>query len=371
VSTATISNLTPIRGVTDGKRSADPAVRQAWLDQRAGGITATQIRDWGNASKRREIITEKVTGVNNDQSSLPVRGREHTLGVYAEHGNRRETVIAEWVKARYGLEPCEDVYTHPENLRHLASPDGVSRDPFTGELIVGTEDARLAEIKTGVKDLAPGKTLDGILVEVDQTSEFAKKNYYTQIQWQLYVMNATACLFVWEQHNDKIDPETGTFSPLGPPQAVWVMRDQPLIDVLVNEVAPKALAEIDAARAAYMADGLPAVGDLPGEHMILIADYRRALDAEAVAAAAKKKAWDALKAAYLGDDKPDIDKADAGEAWLTVTTNTTIKQVFDEDAARKKAPALMEKYEALVARYTKPVPVTTQKLTISAKRGEK
>src|SRR5690606_38951656 len=102
------------------------------------------------------------------------------------------------------------------NTRHLASPDGVSLDPFTRELIVGTDDAVLCEIKTATKDLNPGK-IDAarVLVETDLRSVFAEKNYYTQMQWQMYVMNAVRTLFVWEQHDGKIDPETGTFTPLG------------------------------------------------------------------------------------------------------------------------------------------------------------
>lgn len=367
MTTTMMTGLLPVRGVPDGKGSSDPLVRQAWLDKRRSGVTSTEVRDAGIPSKRRAIITAKVTGVDEDQSNLPVPGREHTLGFYAEHGNRREPVLAAWIESKYGISPCSDVYEHPENRRWLASPDGISRDPFTGDLIVGTPDARLAEIKTSVKDLNPGRVLDGILVEIDPNSEFAKKNYNAQMQWAMFVMQASACLFVWEQHDDKVDPETGTFSPLGPPQAVWIMRDQELIDVLVEKVAEPLLKEIDAARLLAATGELPPVSDLPAEHAILVADYLKALDMEKVAAAAKEAAWNKLKDLYVGEGREDK-SVDLGFAKFTVSTSSRIVQKFDEESARKRAPKLVAQYEALKKRYTKPTPVTSQKLTITASK---
>lgn len=343
----------PIQGPPDGKGSSDPAVRQAWLDFRAGGITATEVRDWGNAARRREIISGKITGNTEDLSHIPA----------VAHGNRREPIIAEWIGANYGIAPCETVYTSADNPRHLASPDGVTTDPFTGELVVDQPDAALAEIKTSKYDLTPGEVIDEILVHIDPESHFARMNYYTQIQWQMYVMQATKCLFVWEQHNNKVDPETNTFTPLGPPEAVWIMRDQQLIDVLIEQ-ANKGLEEIDAARVLALTGELPPVSDLPSEQAALVADYLRALDAEKIATTAKTKAWAALQDLYLGDGKDDF-TVDAGFARVTVSTSTRTTQKFDSEAARKRAPSLMQKYDALVKRYSKPVTVSNQRLTIT------
>lgn len=368
---ATLSTVRPIQGVPDGKGNPDPAVRQAWLDQRRGGITATEIRDWGDAKKRRAIVQGKVTGIDDDLWDVPVPGREYTLGDFAQHGNERETVIADWVKAKYGIEPCAYVYSHGENLRHLASPDGISLDPFTGELLVGVPEARLAEIKTSVKNLIEGMVIvDGIMERYDPASPFGRKGYYVQMQWQMYVMNATATLFVAEQHDGKRDPETGKFTPLGPPEAVWVLRDQALIDVLVNEVAAKALAEIDAARIAFAADGLPPASDLPAEHAALVADLLRARDREAIAKAAREKAWAALQEFYMGEGRPDV-SIDAGFARLTVSTSSRPVSKFDEEAARKKAPAHWAKHDEMVKKYTRLEVVTKQTLTITAKKGKK
>lgn len=369
-----MTQVVPIKGVADGKGSSDPTIREAWLEQRRGGVTATDIRDAGNGARRREIIHEKVTGEQSRAGEQVVRnGKGLTLDFYAEHGNRREPIIAAWVEQKFGISPCSEVYAHGENPRHLASPDGVSLDPFTGALVVGESNACLAEIKTSTKDLNPGLMDEGRrLIEVNPRSVFAQKNYYSQMQWQMYVMNASATLFVWEEHNGEVDPETGTFSPVGVPQYAWIPRDQKLIDVLVNEVAPKLLADIDAARLSLSVGDLPPASDLPAEHALLVADYFAALDAEAVAKASKEKAWKALQALYLQDDeegneRPDT-SIDAGFARLTVSTSSTVRNVLNEEGMRKRAPKLVAQYEALVKRYTRPVPTSSRKMTITRPR---
>lgn len=361
---AKIADVAPIRGVEYDK--SRPETRQPWLDQRRGGVTATEIRDAGQPAKRREIIQFKVTGQMEDLSH----------NVYVNHGNLREPMIAAWVESRFGITPCDAVYSHGENPRHLASPDGITLDPFTGELMYGAPGAAVSEIKTSKHDLHPGRLDAGrVLEQIDKSSQFARSNYYTQMQWQMYVMQAELTLFVWEQHNGIVDPETGTFSPIGVPEYAWVRRDQKLIDVLVEQVAPKLLADIDAARAGGMADGLPPAGDLPAEHAALIAEYFAGLDAEAIAKKRKEQAWKALQEIYLAKEEgeefaPDQSIEIPGYAKLTVSTSSTVKPQFNEEGARKRAPKLFAQYEALVKRYTKPVPTSSQKLTITRPKAQ-
>lgn len=379
--TVTLTDVRPIMGPLDGKGSPDPAIRQGWLEFRWGGVTATDIRDCGTASGRRKIIQEKVTGEQERHGDIKVRGRDHTLDDYAEHGNRREPVIAEWVRGRFGIEPCSNVYTHGENTRHIASPDGITLDPYTRELVVGTDDASLCEIKTGVWDLNPG-TLDEnrVLIEVDPRSKFADKGYYVQMQWQMYVMNAVRTLFVWETHDDTIDPETGTFRPVGPPQWAWIPRDQALITVLAERVAPKLLAEIDAARLALRSTELPPASDFPAEDAVIVADYLKARTTESQAKSAKEAAWRLLNDKYVGDGKPDMAKADLGFAYFTVSTSTptptvTKAMVTDWDAVRAGlTEAQRKKYDALVAKHTTEVATVhegkpVQKITITEKKA--
>lgn len=350
----------PVRGAEYDP--ARPETKQAWLDQRRGGLTATEVRDWGQGSKRRAFLTEKVTGDHGDDIGNVAAVR---------HGHLREPQIAAWIESQWDITPCNAVYSAASNPRFLASPDGISLDPFSRELIVGSEDAALAEIKTATTDLTPGPIdAAGVLVAVTPGTPFDKENYYAQVQWQMLVMNATRTLFVWERHTGEIDPETGTYTPDGPPSWCWIMRDQEYIDALVEHVALPALAEIDAARLSAAVGDLPPVSDLPAEHALLVAEYLRALDAEKVAAAAKVKAWEAIQAIYLAEGAPDT-SIDAGFARLTVSTSGGgLKKVVDIDRARAKAPALVARYEALIERFTRSEPTPGRRtLTITRPKG--
>lgn len=347
----------PIEGPSYDKTK--PETRQAWLDFRRAGITATEIRDWGNGARRRDIINAKRTGEFADLSANP----------YINHGNVREPIIAAWIEGRFGIAPCDAVFASADNVRHMASPDGISLDPFSGELLVGTADATLAEIKTSKHDLTPGRLdAERVLVTIEPGSKFDQSGYYVQMQWQMYVMNAVRTLFVYEQHTGKIDPETGTFTPKGVPEYAWVNRDDALIDRLVNDVAPRALAEIDTA---LTGGGMPPVGELSAEHAILVADLLKARDDEAIAKAAKERAWKALQDAYLGDERPDVEIDVPEFARLTVSTSTKDVRKVDIDGARRKAPALVAKYEALIERFTTVEPESTQRLTVTAPKKDK
>ena len=353
----TLSAVLPIEGPTYDRTR--PETRQPWLDFRRGGLTATEVRDCHQGAARRKIITEKVTGEHPDVSVMQFR-----------HGALREPQIAAWLQATYGISPTEATYASGVNGRWIASPDGVSRDPFSGALLVGTEDAVLAEIKVSSEDLRPG-TIDaaGVLVELDPKSPFARHGYYRQVQWQILVMNATASLFAWEQHDGVVDPETSTYTPVGPPRVVRIPRDQEFIDHLVRDVATPLLEEIDAARLAFSLDGLPpASADLDSEHAALVADLLKARDAEAVATAAKEKAWAALKAHYLAEGAPDV-TIDGGFAKITVSTSRPSKKFTDTDAMKRRAPALVAKYEALVKRFTSTVPGDPRR-TLTITRSE-
>jgi hypothetical protein len=361
--TSTSTITAPVKG--PGYDKTRPETRQAWLDFRRPGLTATMIRDWGNASRKRKILEEKATGVFEDLSHLP----------YVAHGNRREPIIAKWAQGKFGITPCDNTYAHPDNPRHLASPDGVSLSMFSGALLYDGPDAVLAEIKTSKHDLTPG-TLDDnrTLIAVAEGSEFDRSNYYTQIQWQMYVMKAHMTLFVYEQHDDKVDPETGTFTPIGPPAWAFIPRNDALIDALLENVAPRALAEIDAALALRSTE-LPPASDFPAEDAMLVADVLKARDAEAIATKAKEAAWKTLQGKYTGGE--DFTK-DLGFATITVSTSGGDQSVrsetyVDEDAMRAKAPALMAKYDALREKYTKTRDVVstkpkTQRMTITGKK---
>ena len=92
--------------------------REAWLRERAQGVTATQARDLMikkiTASK---LAKQKKSGeLDADLSYVPVIG----------WGKEREPVIAEGLRGE-GIEPEMRVFHHESNSRYLASPDGIGR----------------------------------------------------------------------------------------------------------------------------------------------------------------------------------------------------------------------------------------------------
>lgn len=354
--TTALTNLIPERGPEYDK--ADPDSRAAWLAFRANGITATEVRDWGIGSRRREILAAKVSGTVKDIDHLPA----------VHHGNIREPVIAAWAAERFGITPCDAVYAHAEHPRHLASPDGILLDPFTGELITGPE-AFVMEIKTSSHDLTPGLMApDGTLLRIEPGSPFDRAGYWVQMQWQMYVMNAARTLFVWEQHTGRPDPTLEqVYEVTDAPRFAWIDRDQAAIDVLISSTAEPALAMIDSERS-ILAESWPLdlteETDLPDEHALLVADLLAARDAEAVAAAAKDTAWRALTAYYLREEQEDA-VIETPLARISVSTSQSVKRTIDEAAMSERAPALVAKYAALREKFTTLTPTSSRRLTIT------
>lgn len=347
--------LTQTRPVVVANRDLDGD--EVYFAKRQGGITATEIREWQSPSKRRAIITEKVTG-DRDGSEYVVRA--------FEHGKYREPFISEWAAATHGVVHTTSLYAHGENPRHLCTPDGYLAG-FSLEYEPGAEGV-IVEVKTTTKDLTPG-VLDAahVLVAYDPKSHFHKMKYLRQVQWQMYVMNAARCLFIWEPYDhDRRDPETGHYIVTGPPQWCIIPRDQAMINALVAE-ANAGLELIDKARAT----GLPPVADIPIDEAILLNDLFEARDALAIAEAQRKKAWEALDVLYA--ERGEFSE-DRGFASVSRTVPTVGKPVnrFDRDAAAKRAPKKLAEYEAFVARYT----VTefgqpgSPRLTINDRRGK-
>ncbi|WP_022916182.1 YqaJ viral recombinase family protein [Ruania albidiflava] len=178
------------------------ANRVAWLRARLWGVTATDARrlvtSRGKVSKQRQrLLAEKLSG-----RTLP------RLPQFA-HGIEREPVIAAWVHQRFGIAPSGALCIG-RNERHLATPDGIGEHS-------------IAEIKTSVADL-----------------DSAARTYADQLQWQLHVTGCERVLFVVEhRHTLRRDFR-------------WIVRDEARI-ALLAEHADAFLAELDAARAAWVA----------------------------------------------------------------------------------------------------------------------
>lgn len=162
--------------------------RMEWMRARSRGITATDVAKLTSPRAIDAAAREKLYG------------SRFSGNAYTEHGKAREPVIADWVLREYAIEPSRALFHAAEDLRHLATPDGLA-------CRAGGE-VELAEIKTTTK-----------------AWRSIPRNYLRQVWWQQYVLGAERTLVVWEQHEN--------FVPLDDPQVRWVDRDENEIAQLV------------------------------------------------------------------------------------------------------------------------------------------
>ena len=146
--------------------------REQWLDARRRYVTATEVaqlvrRGQDYWDELREIKAGQRTAP--DISNLPA----------VRHGREREALIVPYVQSlEQGMAPNEDLYVR--NGRYAATPD------LVGDGIVG-------EIKT-IKDTR--------LAKLQAAKGWPTGQYYDQVQWQLFVTGAIACIFAWEPYED-------------------------------------------------------------------------------------------------------------------------------------------------------------------------
>lgn len=171
------------RVVTDGTDHA------AWMRARARGITATDVAKLSTPRSIESTAFEKL------------HGSRFSGNAFTDHGRAREPVIADWVLREYGIAPSQALFHAEGDLRHLATPDGVTlRDQGTLEL---------AEIKT-----------------TNKVWRSIPRPYLRQVWWQQYVLGAERTLMVWERHEN--------FVPVGDPEFRWIDRDESEIERLVK-----------------------------------------------------------------------------------------------------------------------------------------
>ena len=146
--------------------------REQWLEARRKYVTATEVaqlvrRGQDYWDELREIKAGNRTAP--DISGLPA----------IRHGREREALIAPYVQSlEQGMVPNDDLYVR--NDRYAATPD------LVGDGIVG-------EIKT-IKDTR--------LAKLQAAKGWPTGQYYDQVQWQLFVTGAIACVFAWEPYED-------------------------------------------------------------------------------------------------------------------------------------------------------------------------
>lgn len=348
----------------------------AWHEARRPVVTATQVRDWakGYPSDRARLIIEKLTGVREDLEGIK----------YIEWGKFREPFLQDWVKAKYAIDPvANDLYISAEDPRWACTPDGYATQ--FGEIV-------LSELKTSKHNLHP------------DLGHYLETGYGDQMQWEMLVTGAQKCLFVWEQHDDDWEPWP---QPL-PPQAVWIERDDRRIEIL-QEHAEALIAALarwqeaytvmldkcvsDEERAAALTaviehiradhtttDGLEnrwlfivggdlvpetdplRLGRLTDELAELGQIVLQARIDEAAAAKRKTDAWRRIQ--ELTRDHPDFKATGAGVniGW---STSRGVRKVVDLEGARAKARTTVERYEALIERFTTEEPTETRTMTVT------
>lgn len=148
------------------------SARSEWLRLRRVGLTATDMKVIGRSreSTVRSHLRKKASGEDGT-----FKGNRAT-----EWGNYRESaIIAEYEGA--GFHRCGLLIPHPENPRHLSTPDiaGVSLEA----------EIEIVEVKTSEKDLHPSGP------------DFAATRYLEQMLWQAWTTGAARVILHVEQHD--------------------------------------------------------------------------------------------------------------------------------------------------------------------------
>lgn len=250
------------------RAGASDTDRPAWMAERAGGVTATDLAGLKTGQKQQQDLIDVKLGRKVDS---------FTGNQYTDWGKLREPVIAAALRGA-GIEPESRVFHGELNSRHLASPDGIGVD-FDDALVV-------SEIKTAAYDLVPGSPV------------LAKKGYVHQMQWAMHVTGAVRCRFVveeriataWDSQSRPIEFEPGQV------YEHWIERDQAAIDELV-EIADAFLAEMDRQRE----DGAPVIDDELDTHAV---NYLRAIDEEKRWTELKQDSYRAVVAAGKSQESP-------------------------------------------------------------------
>ena len=146
--------------------------REQWLEARRRYVTATEV---AQLARRGQDYWDELREIKAGQRTAP-----DISGLPAvRHGREREALIAPYVQSlEEGMVPNDDLYVR--NDRYAATPD------LVGDGIVG-------EIKT-IKDTR--------LAKLQAAKGWPTGQYYDQVQWQLFVTGAIACIFAWEPYED-------------------------------------------------------------------------------------------------------------------------------------------------------------------------
>jgi hypothetical protein len=298
--------------VTDlmSRAGASDQDRDAWLAERRGGITATEVRDLAIGKKRQSELVDLKLGLKEDTFSG---------NAYTEWGKLREPFLAA-VAERRGIAAESRVFRAAVDSRWLASPDGVGAD-FDGELLVG-------EYKTSGHDLTPG------------SPSFERTGYFEQMQWAMLVAGARRCLFIWEERLGT--PETGFEA--GRQFEHWIEYHEPTVKHLVT-IARRFLTALDKKRAQVEAGEVTAPVVDPVLDVLAI-DVIAGRAEEAAGKRKKEAAWKALQEKLAGREELSQRSGSAQVTWVPGGTATVPSRVVDEESAKAAHASVWAKVHA-------------------------
>lgn len=160
-----------------------------WFKARQNGVSATAVANACTAAGFQEEVAKAVWPEDNQIAD----------NEYMKFGRDWEDWIVANLPAEYGFTGNQWLYRSVEEKWHLATPDGIDK---TGLVI--------AEVKTTGKDW-----------------NTVPARYMRQIQWQIYVMDAEACVLGWLLRGMG---NYGEFVPLWyQPKTLLIERDEVMI----------------------------------------------------------------------------------------------------------------------------------------------
>lgn len=298
------------------RAGASDTDRPAWLAERLGGLTATEVAGLAVGKKRQGELVDLKLGLKEDTFSG---------NAYTEWGKLREPFLAA-VAERRGIRAESRVFHHAEDSRWLASPDGIGAT-FDGELLLG-------EYKTSGHDLTPG------------TPTFDRTGYREQMTWAMLVAGARRCLFIWEERLGT--PETGFEA--GRQFEHWIEFDEALAKRLVT-LAKRFFLALDNKRAEVEAGKVTAPIVDPVLDVLAL-DVLAGRSEEAAGKAKKEKAWKALQAELKDREELSQRSSAAQVTWVPGGISTVPQTHVDEAAAKAELPdvwAAVEKGRADLA----------------------
>lgn len=333
--------------MSDLTRDAD--TEAAWLDWRAGGITATDVADaaCGTYGGAHGVVARKLGLVDTPTNAA------------MERGHRWQPVIADAMHVLTGLFVVgeESWCEHPHRPRHRATVDGMLAEAaqVTVDDVIG-----VLEIKTRGVGVRPNRD-----------------RWVAQVQWQLWVTGLNWALIAEATIDDDRDECVGVRIHEIAADADHQAELVEVADRLWAWVEMAALPDPDGPDALPLVKRLTATADPSAgtvdltELADVVARFAEIRDAER-AVKAERDTLEARLRAALGDatrgacdgftvsvSKPALVITDEAEAELLAARPDLGRLVLDRDRAKAEAPELVD-----LARR----PVGARRLTVKAQQ---